>query len=254
MYFLLDGAMMNDVSTHIPASTPMPDWLHLVAGTDDPAAGLGPVLIDMRTAREAGQLEHAHALCRALPSRLHASYVHSYLTVNAMLEHLRQFAKIVLEDGQAYALRFTDCRCLPVLSEVLSQSQWRALTAPIEQWEIHTREGTRKDLPLGDVNETPAIFPLMLSFGQIEKCIDAQEPDMLLRRLGYTLESMQGNLHGYWNLALKCTELWRESGSGNRQVLFDFAKKIFDSQGQALQKRDWVRFLKTATADDIAAV
>lgn len=254
VYFLLDGAMMNDVRTHLPTSLPIPGWLHQLAGDDDPAAGLGPILVDAQAALKAGQLELAHALCRTLPSRLHASYVHSHLAVGSLTEHLRQFTKIWLEDGKAYALRFSDCRVLPVLSTVLSAGQWRVLTAPMVQWEIHLREGTRKDLQLGDAGEAPTATPLMLSFAQMGSCFDAQEPDILLRRLGYTLESMTGNIHGYWNLARQCTDLWRKSGSGDRQVLFDFGKKIFESKGKALQQRDWATFLKTATAVDIAAV
>lgn len=229
VYFLLDGAMMGGVQKHLPTSLPKPAWLYPLADHDDPNAGLGPILVDAQAAQDGGQLEIAHALCLALPSRLHVTYMHSHLTVEQMIQHLRQFTKILLEDRQAYWLRFTDCRVLLVLSTVLTADQWCALTAPMVQWEMHLRDGTRKDLPLAEAEVTPVPAPLILSDAQMEACMEAQEPDILLRKMGYTLDSMKGNLQDYWDRAKQCIDLWLEGGSGNRDVLDAFARQVFEN-------------------------
>lgn len=247
VYFLLNGAMMGGVEAHLPASLPMPVWLRPLADHDDPNAGLGPILVDAQAAQDAGQLDIAHGLCLALFSRLHLTYVHSHLTVDEMVQHLRQFTKILLEDRKIYWLRFTDCRVLLVLSTALTTGQWRAVTAPMTQWEIHLRNGTRKDLSLAAVDMTPVSAPLILSDAQMATCMDAQEPDILLRKMGYTLDSMKGNLQAYWDRAKQCVDLWLQSGSTNRNVLDAFARQVFHNP--QLSQQDWGKLLVKVNAE-----
>jgi hypothetical protein len=57
-------------------------------------------------------------------------------------------------------------------------------------------------------------------------------------------------LHHYWEWARECIAIWEQSGSDNREVLSVFARKVLKSKGQALQEKDWVEFLATATPED----
>jgi hypothetical protein len=233
---LLDGAMMGGVDSRIPEGQPRPGWLHTVAEPEDPGGAFGPVLFSAQASLAAGQQDLADALSKAVPANLHLSFIHSELAAADLAAHLRQFAKIWADDRQSYFLRFSDCRVLLVLSTVLTPSQWRALTTPMAKWEIHMRDGTRMELPLAGDDGAPAAPPWILSDAQFDACVDAEEPDILLHQLGHTLEKMKGNIHGYWNLAAQCVDAWRDSGSANRQVLFDTALARFEVERKALRK------------------
>ena len=90
-----------------------------------------------------------------------------------------------------------------------------------------------------------------LSTTQMQALEEVAEPDDLLNRLGYTPQAMASNMTAYWQLAKHCVSLWRKSGNTDGDVLLVFARRIFASQGKALQERDWQQFLAQATSQDV---
>ncbi|WP_081611900.1 DUF4123 domain-containing protein [Janthinobacterium sp. CG3] len=235
LHYLLDGAMVGGADSRLPAALPHPAWLYPLAGRDDPGAPFGAILLDPQAAAAAQQQETLLALRQAVPSGLHWSVIESALTPAQMAAHLSQFTKILLDDRQTYFLRFTDCRVLLVLSSVLTAGQWRALTAPMATWEIHLRDGSRHALPLGGSDVEPAAAPWILRDNQVAACMDAEEADILLNQLGYTLDNMGENIHHYWNAARRCVAAWQQDGAGNRQTLFYIARRAFQPEGTGLQ-------------------
>lgn len=242
--------MMGGTDNPLLASLPDPAWLLPLADLDDPGAPFGAILLDLQVAADALQQEMIQTLCDAVPSRLHLSIIESALTAPEMAAHLRQFTKILFEDRQTFFLRFTDCRVLLVLSTVLSPGQWRALTAPMTKWEIHLRDGSRHALPLGDESAQATMAPWIMRDAQLAACLDAEEADILLSQLGYTLDSMQGDIHNYWNTANRCVCAWRKDGSGNRQLLFNVARGVFQPDGQTLQEKDLKAMFVAANSPD----
>jgi hypothetical protein len=228
-YYLLDGAMMGGLEPYLAPSEPVPAWIYPLADRDDPCAMLGPILCPRETA-ETAQPQLVRALCDAVPAGLHWSAIYTALSAEELAGHLRQFTRIWTEDRQVYFLRFSDCRVLDVLTKVLTPAQWNALTGPMTQWRMHIRDRSCVDLPMAadGVEASPA--PWVFSDAQIDACIEAQEPDILLNQLGYTLDSMAGKVNIYWAHAKECVEKWKASGSDDRQLLFEIAKnEIFSA-------------------------
>ncbi|WP_317201274.1 DUF4123 domain-containing protein [Janthinobacterium sp.] len=253
-HYLLDGAMMNGIDSHLPAGQAMPAWLHPLADRDDPGAPFGAVLLDPLAAREAGQQDLVETLCTAVPSSLHLSMIASTLTTAQMRAHLRQFSKILLGDREVFFLRFSDCRVLLVLSTVLTPGQWRALTAPMARWDIHLRDGSRRALPLGAADVAPTPPAWILDGEQLAACMEAEEADILLSQLGFTLDSMRGNIHRYWDTARRCVASWQQYGAGNRQQLFNIARRVFQPDGEELREKDLeAMFLANPAPDSVHA-
>lgn len=228
-YYLLDGAMLGGIEPYLKPSEPVPAWLYPLADRDDPGAMLGPILCPRETAEQVLQPQLVRTLCDAVPAGLHWSGIHTALSIEELAEHLRQFTRVWTDHRQIYFLRFSDCRVLDVLTKVLTPGQWKALTAPMTRWQMHVRDRSSVDLTMAaeDVVASPA--PWILSDAQIDACVEAQEPDILLNRLGYTLDSMAGKVDKYWELAKQCVEKWKASGSDDRQLLLEIGKNEFSA-------------------------
>lgn len=253
IYYLLDGTMMNGVDTHLPSSLPSPAWLYSLYNGKE-RAPLGPHLIDVQAAKDAGQEEDAHVLCRALPSGLHLSVLHSVLTAEEMLKHLHQFTQIWVETREALFLRFADCRVLPRLAAHLTPMQWKAFTAPMMRWEIHSRDGILMDLPFTDEAIKASPTPLNLSSEQIDALSLAAQPDQLIEELRELYGKLPGSQQQQHDWASDVLTVWRQLSGAQYDVLLTLARIAFDSEGGVLHATDLLAILEGCDAEQADSV
>lgn len=135
---------------------------------------------------------------------------------------------------------------MPLLPQVLSSEQWNALMAPIARWEFNNRDGTRSFFPgakqqeqqTGDAEPNP----LRLSDEQIEQMMQATEPDALLAHIDMdpTADSAEHTQSRY-EAARQCIRIWKVSGSTDRGILSDFARRVFELSGGQARSDEWMR-------------
>jgi hypothetical protein len=246
-YFLLDGAMLNGIKEFLPQPPKPYSWMRPLVRDEDPGSLYGPVLIDAQAAHDLGELEIAHGLCRANFTRLHLSYIFTPLEIDEVVAHFRQFLMVWLEDRTTLMLRFADCRCLPAFSRVLTPGQWRSFVEPLSSWEYYTRTGERQTLPPADKTVEPVPAAWVITLDQTEAFMDEAEPDSLLHGLGYSMEDMRGNLQAYWDTAKQCLTYWQKNGTGNRNVLDAFARKVFEKRSE--NPHEWEAIFAAAQAE-----
>jgi hypothetical protein len=248
LFVLLDAAMIGGLKNYYPQSHP--EWLYpLYAGKE--AALLGPVIIDAAAVEASQQFDEVKAMWNAFKPSLHLSLIRTTLAAPELVTHLQQFTRIFDETGTVYFLRFADCRLIPHLANFLTPQQWRGLTRPMTEWQIHQRDDSRLNLSLATPDTEANNGPWVLTMDQIDQMTAAALPDNLLDRLGYDPQTLGENTYAYWSLAHQCVSLWLQSGSGNQHVLTAFGEHMFATRGMALQQRDWVAFLAHATQEDM---
>lgn len=253
-YFLIDGMMVYDAlrANRIFRNHEANWWQPLLPGKAHRLTG--PLLIDLALVKQAGETVNVAVvdLIDAFPCRLHLSTLHSEADLTTLTIHLRRFAAYYDEDVTLLGLRFADCRRVVDLPHVMTAAQWGDLTSLIDQWLFHDRHGKEAPLTLPeDRASLESDQALSLSNAQIAKLMQASAADKLLLRLQYTPQRTANDLHGYWQLSQQCVSLWRQSGSRDEDVLFYFARKVFASQGRALQDNDWQAVLASATPQDV---
>ncbi|MCR6480028.1 DUF4123 domain-containing protein [Variovorax sp. ZS18.2.2] len=240
-FFLVDGAMVySEISTSkVFAEVNAPWFAPLMPSTELWLAG--PVLISQDQARAANSEPVATECVRIVnsyPHRLHFAVIESALPLDQLAAHLRHFVYFADDTGQPYGLRIADGRVMAYLPGVLTRDQWDALTAPVATWAIHDRIGTHNALVLNEsrAERNGALEPLVLSETQIERLIDAGEPDTLLAQLGVTPDvDASKKLKWHHEVARYCVSRWKQSGSSDRRVLLTFARRVFASQCE------WIR-------------
>ena len=254
-YALIDGAMVHDALCASPLFTdPTLNWyVALLPGEHRRLAG--PLLIDMDLlqAEDAATKRAVDKVLDAFPGRLHVSRLKSERDLTFLAHHLQRFSCFYDEDFLVLGLRFAGTRILMHLPNVFTSQQWGEMTAPVQQWTFLDRRGDEFVLALSE--ERAGVIPennqFTLSAEQLGRLTDATEPDMLLATSGYTPRMMGSRLHDYWRLACQCVQTWQQSGSENREVLRQFAIRVFNSNGQALQEQDWLTLLSRATPQDL---
>lgn len=253
-YFLIDGMMVYDaMRANKLLHDPEANWCAPLIGGKTHRL-IGPMLIDAALAKEAGDAVSTTVgkLVIAFPNRLHLSTIYSEVDLSALADHLRRFAAFYDEDARLVALRFADCRRLVDLPNILTPEQWGDMTSLMAQWTVYNRQGQEMALTLPEGRtELQSDQAFRLSTTQMQALEEFAEPDDLLNRLGYTPQAMASNMTAYWQLAKHCVSLWRKSGNTDGDVLLVFARRIFASQGKALQERDWQQFLAQATSQDV---
>jgi|GEM_PF-1004563 len=257
-YFLIDGAMVHDALCASPLFTDSTlNWyVALLSGEHRRLAG--PLLIDMNLLEEedATTTLSVHEVLNGFTGRLHVSQLQSEKDLTFLAHHLQRFTCFYDEDFLLLGLRLADTRILAHLPNVFTPQQWSEMTAPIQQWTFSDRRGDGVALALPE--ERASVIPekkqFALSAAQLEILIDATEPDILLDTLTYTPPMMENRLYDYWHLAQQCVQIWQQSGSRDREVLRQFAMKVFNSKGKVLQEQDWVTLLSRATPQDIFAL
>lgn len=254
-YSLMDGALVYDALCTSPLFTDptLPWYVALLPGKQRRLAG--PILIDMDLVDAADDTTKraVQEVLDGFPGRLHVSQLQSEKDLPALVHHLQRYTCFYDEDALLLGLRFADTRILTNLSAAFTPQQWAEMTAPIQHWTFLDRRGDEVALALPEerVNVVPEDKLFSLNMDQMELLINAGEPDFLLANLNYTPEMIGNRLYDYWHLAKQCVETWQQSGSEDRDVLQQFAIKVFNSNGQTLQEQDWVTLLARATPQDI---
>lgn len=251
LFVLVDTSMIGGIRTYYPQS--LPEWLYPLYADQD-AALFGPVLIDAAAVEAAQEFGQVQAMWNARKPSLHISLIRSTLTASELVQHLQQFTYIFDDAGALYCLRFADCRVLANLPETLIPQQWRGLTYPMAEWQIHQRDDSRFSMPLAAHKGEQNKGPWVITAEQIEHMTGDGEADFLLNHLGYTPQVMGAHTHAYWSLAYQCVTLWQKSGNGNREVLHAFARQMIATRGTALQQRNWVAFLADAKPQDVLSM
>jgi len=255
-YSLIDGALVYEtLCAHSVFVDPAASWyVCLLPGEERRLAG--PILIDMALLDAAGAAAQSAVaeVMNAFPGKLHSSLLQSEADLISLANHLQRFTCFYDENFLLLGFRFADTRILAHLPSVLTPQQWGEMTSLVGRWVFLDRRGEEVVLALPEDREslTPENKQFKLSSEQLEVLIDAAEPDMLLDLIKSGPRETKNHLYDDWNLAQNCVSAWQQSGSRNREVLLQFAKKIFNSNGQALQKRDWISFLARAKPQDVS--
>lgn len=254
-YFLIDGALAYEtLCAHSVFVDTAASWYAcLMPGEERRLAG--PILIDMALLDAVGAAAQSAVaeVMNAFPGKLHCSALQSDADLISLANHLQRFTCFYDENFLLLGFRFADTRTLAHLPSVLTPQQWGEMTSQVRRWVFLDRRGEEAvlALPEGRENLTPENKQFKLSSEQLEVLIDAAEPDLLLDQVKRGPQETKNHLYDDWQLARDCVTVWQQSGSGNREVLLQFARKVFNSNGQALQKRDWISFLARAKPQDV---
>lgn len=235
-FLLIDGALAGLVlAGPALAEDDRPGWLHPLYSDD--ATAVGPLLIDIEAAQEAGQLDEMMALANAVRPQLHASLIDTALSHAELIEHLRRFIAIRTESGQAFTLRFADCVALPNLATIFSPAQWAAVAGPIVRWCVHGRNGAMLTLPDADAAVAPAQTPLVLTAQQFDEVAEAAAPDMLLAHIRDARhgDELPGNAAQQHCWASEARQLWRAAGNAHDIVLRWLTTAALDTGGAVLR-------------------
>lgn len=236
-FALFDGAMAHGTVRSMPAfAAPDAPWFTTLT-TQEATRLVGPVLMDLALFKSQCATFQADArkLVLAFPHELHVSMIDTDATLDlqGLATHLRRFTHFGDGQGQSYGLRIADCRVLAYLPQVLTPDQWNALTAPMRRWRIHDRKGQAQPLELHEARlaSVPDATALHLDPDQIERLMDAGEADALLAAIGKPPEATPpADIQRHFDLARRCVERWRASGSHDRGQLLALARKSFDNR------------------------
>lgn len=248
-FMLMDGAMvLPPLSASNLFAQVTPPWAMPLHEHPDLRLA-GPLLVAYtRLVKDSPEWKEVGRICTSFPRRLGYSIVQTSLTMQALAEHLSRFALFTDSSGDTFGLRIGDSRIVALLPRVLSGKQWNALTAPIARWEFNNRDGTRSFFPASEQREQEQRGrhadpePLHLSDEQIEQLMQATEPDGLLAHIGMqpTADSAEHTQSRY-EIACHCLRIWKASGSMNRGILTDFARRVFELSGSQARDDEWMR-------------
>jgi hypothetical protein len=244
-YLLIDSALLA------LAASARPFWLLPVY--DDPAASVGPLVIDIQAAWDSNDLDAMMSLLNAAHPQLHASIIETTLSHTALVQHLRRFIMIRTETGKDFTLRFADCLGLPMLAAIFTAEQWGAMAGPMVRWCVHGRDGRLLTLPPADVQQTPAPTPLVLMAPQIAALTEATAPDAAIadiREMRHDLD-MPGSGVEQHQWASDARALWRRAGNVDRLVLRWLTAAALDTHGAVLTQ---TRLPSLLALEDVAAI
>ncbi len=232
-YLLIDGALAGeDAVGQARARGEGLDWLH--SSYPDSAAPIGPLIVDIGAAFEAGDTDLMMRLASAVSPQLHVAIIHTDFSASELVEHLRQFLVIRSESHENYSLRFADCVALANLVGVLSPSQWQSLVGPVLRWQIHGRDGRLLTLPQPDRQVVPAQTPLVVSADQFAQLREAEMPDVILSSIREMRhgEDLPGSCWEQYRWAKESKDIWKASGNPDAIVLRWLTTAMLDTHGE----------------------
>jgi len=231
-FSIMDGAMAHAVLGSLKSfNAPIAPWIVPLYPYKGAAGLAGPLLIAYtRPPKGSPGWEDLRRAGNAYPLRLHLSVMTSAFTLEALADHLRNFMIFCDGNGETLGLRIGDCRVVACLPDIFLPSQWEALTAPLEEWQVTNRSGKILSLPLAESRKqmTGQASALRLTDEQVGRLIEASEPDGLLHYLGMAPDLASEKLtQSRHEVAVRCLRHWRASGSTNRAALVEFARQVF---------------------------
>lgn len=245
-FMLVDNGMLGGSTAFARGDGEWPSWV--VPIYKGKASAVGPIVVDLEAAYEKEQIDQAMALANALKPALHVSFIDTSMSLDQIVQHLKQFIFIVHEDGKSQSLRFADCVVLSHLASILAPAQWTNFVRPIVRWSIHDRSGLLHMLPPAQSEPPPLPFPLQLTRQQIDALDEALEPDLLLAEI--KAESVGKRFPGTeqekYASAATAFSMWRTAGRSGRRALKSFVEAALLTNGEILRIRTMPSLLGTA--------
>ncbi|MDM0044899.1 DUF4123 domain-containing protein [Variovorax dokdonensis] len=246
VYCLLDGAMAAGVLGDSKIfNDPDISWLTPIYPRDKLRL-VGPFLVESRALpRESPERKELDRVLEAFPHRLHAALISTTLTGKALAQHLLGFCLFRDRHGDTYGVRIADARVMSYLPRILTERQWRAMSAPIARWQINDRRGNTLTIHESDskgqpLEGEPEIF--RLSEEQIEQLIEASEPDSLLSAINKHPTLQQERLTQlHYDAARACFDYWKSTGNPSRGPLLQFASLVFEREPGRFKDREWLK-------------
>lgn len=236
-FMLVDNGMLGGQANFAGVGDAWPRWL--VPIYKGKASAAGPLVVDLEAAYEDDQIDQTMAMANALKPALHVSFIDTAMSLDDLVQHLKQFIFIVHEDGKQQTLRFADCAVLPHLVSVLDPAQWTTLAGPFVRWRVHDRSGLLQMLPNVGSEMTRAPFPLQLRKHQINELNDAMEPDHLLANLEVKRFASQlpGTAKERYEWVSAAYSMWRTEGDVDHRAIKPLAEAALATQGEILRRR-----------------
>lgn len=248
---------MNNASSYLLIDTALFDGSHPIHSLkakqrirwlrplyDRSAHSVSPIVVDIAEACRSNRVD---LMMRAANDGLRdygLSIIDTDLSIEDLVEHLRNFLFFVDSSGVEFTLRLADCLVIAALSQTLGEDQWSALMRPLARWRIHDRARNLADLP--SMRSTCVTPPLVLTNAQIAKLRTFGEPDRLLANL----QTMRPAILNRWKptdahrTATAAIEIWERSGNRDHSTLLIFARAVFESQAKLLNQLDVEECLK----------
>ncbi len=117
------------------------------------------------------------------------SFLASHIEVEELLESWRPLHWISAVDHQRMILRLADTRTLAALPNVLTPTQWAAISGHLARWVIINRTGTLTSLPLPEPNTLKA-SAIHLDQNQLSALLNVAEPDNILSLLSESMSEI----------------------------------------------------------------
>lgn len=244
-FCLMDGAMaVNVLSASSIFNDPEISWLTPLFPAQEFRL-VAPFLVDFEAlppgSPQRRELDRALA---AYPRRLHVAQIDTEWSAHDLGQHLYRFARFRDSHGDTYALRLADSRVMLYLPRILTERQWRELSAPIAKWRINDRRGVTRTIheskgACEPFDGKPEIF--RLSDEQIEQLMQASEPDSLLNAIKKqpTLQDAH-RLQLHYDAAFACLDYWKGTGNPSRGTLHRFAYLVFEREPERFKDVAWL--------------
>lgn len=235
-YVLIDTTLLGDLQTK-PwlQKNRRPSWIAAIYGRY--AVDVSPVVVNVECAVQCSRISSLMNIVNARRPQLGVSFIETNLTLEKLVEHLRQFICVLTHGGVELTLRFADGVVLPNLASILTPGQWTLMTSPFKSWKVHGRDGNLLSLPIG--NSRGSITPpLMLSGAQIRALKDSMSADQLLVNLRMYRSAppstyLSAEAFAY---ASEARRMWHAAGHSDDQDLVLFAAGVFDTEGKLLSE------------------
>jgi hypothetical protein len=234
-YVLIDTTLLGDLHNK-PwlQKNRRPSWIAAIYGRY--AIDVSPVVVDVQRAVQCSRIFSLMNIVNARRPQLGISFIETTLTLEKLVEHLRQFICVLTRGNVELTLRFADGVVLPTLASILTPEQWALMTAPLKSWKVHGRDGNLLSLPMG--NAPSSIKPpLMLTGAQLRALKDSMGTDQLLVNLrmyrsapSSTYLTAEAFAH-----ATEARRMWHAAGHSDDQDLVLFAAGVFDTDGRLLR-------------------
>jgi hypothetical protein len=228
-----------------------PSWAYPLY--DEDSHKVTPLLIDLQEIVSSGEISQLMRMWNSRAPQLHASIVHSDLSLAQLAIHLQQFTYIHTYNDEIFTFRFADCAVLSFLPDHLTVNQWQTMTKPISRWVIHGRDGKLINLPLVKNTLENSEIPLFLEESQVASLRNALSADRLIYQLRRIRPTQIENydeieLHA---LVTEACSLWRTSGQTDQLLLLDFLFGAIDTEGRILRMTGMTQILAQASVETI---
>lgn len=233
-YVLIDTTLLGDLQTK-PwlQKNRRPSWIAAIYGRY--AVDVSPVVVDVERAFQCSRISTLMNIVNARRPQLGVSFIETNLTLEKLVEHLRQFICVLTRGDVELTLRFADGVVLPNLAFILTPQQWSLITAPFISWKVHGRDGKLFSLPI--LNARGSIRPpLMLTGAQIRALKDSMGADQLLVNLRMYRSAPPSTYltEEAFAYATQARRIWHVAGHSDDQDLVLFAAGVFDTDGRLL--------------------